>query len=476
MKKPVTNDHLSAYVFGAPPPSDVQLEEAILGAILLEKDAIQIALDVFGGANPFYLTANQVIYEACRKLHENYHPVDLLTVQAELKKAGRLEDIGGPYYLIELTNKVASAANIEYHSRIVYQCHIQREISRVSGELMRMANDPTTDALELLEQAERSMFTFSSGLIQNTFQDARRIASDLLKHAEAIRSGTAMPGLSTGFHDLDNYFQGLVPGEVYIVAGRPGMGKTAFVTSIARRMAEAGVKVGMFSLEMSKAQLMQRLVSQMGGIDLQDVLNPKNMDEIRYRFFVNAATAAAELPLVIDDTGGLSIFQVKGKARAMRRDGCQAFIVDYIQLMNAGDMKGNREQEISTISRGLKSLAKELQVPIIALSQLSREVEKRPDKRPQLSDLRESGAIEQDAYCVCFLYRPEYYGILQTSEGESTRGVAIAIVSKNRNGATGDLFLKFRGDTVQFTDYADKVIPVMLHSASEINEMTDIPF
>lgn len=457
-------DTLSAYVFGAPPPSYPELEEAILGAILSHKDGIQIAVDVFSDTNPFYLTAHQAIYDTARKMHLEYKPIDLLTLQAALKQAGKLDSVGGPYFLVELTNKIASAANTEYHCRIIYQAHIQREISRVSAELIQLSNDPTTDPLDLLEMAEKAMYGFSSNLVQSTFQDAKRIALDVLKHSEAIRSGIALPGLPTGFHDLDEYYQGLVPGEVYIVAGRPGMGKTAFVTSIARRMAERGVKVGMFSLEMSKVQLMQRLISQIGGIDLQEVLNPKNMDDVRYRFYVNAATQAAELPILIDDTGGLSIMQMKGKARGLRREGCEVLIVDYIQLMNAGgNFKGNREQEIGNISSGLKALAKELNVPILALSQLSRAVENRGDKRPQLSDLRESGSIEQDAYSVTFLYRPEYYGVNQTTEGESTRGIAMAIVAKNRNGATGDIFLRFRGDTVEFKDYSEKVIGAIYH-------------
>ena len=240
------------------------------------------------------------------------------------------------------------------------------------------------------------------------------------------------------------------------------MGKTAFVTSIARRMAENGVKVGMFSLEMSKEQLMQRLISQAGGIDLQEVMNPKRMDDVRYRFYVDAATQVAELPILIDDSGGVSIFQAKAKARAMRRDGMQVLIVDYIQLMSGapGSERGNREQEISTISRGLKNLAKELIIPIIALSQLSRAVESRADKKPQLSDLRESGSIEQDAYSVALLYRPEYYNIMEDADGTDTRGACAVIIAKNRNGATGTLWMKFKASTAEFRDYAERAIGV----------------
>lgn len=453
---------LNSFVFGAPPPSWPELEEAILGAILNEKDSIQVALDVFGDANPFYLSAHRYVYEAARALHIDYKPVDILTVQAALKKSGQLDAIGGPYFLIQLTDKVASAANLEYHARLVFQAHIQREIARVSAELIRAANDPTTDALELLEKAEQSMYSFSAGLVQSNAHDAKRIALEVLKHAEAIRSGKAIPGLPTGFLDLDDYYQGLVPGEVYVVGGRPSMGKTAFVVSIARRMAENGVKVGMFSLEMSKEQLMQRLISQAGGIDLQEVRNPKRMDDVRYRFYVDAVTRVADLPILIDDSGGVSIFQAKAKARAMRRDGMQVLIVDYIQLMSGepGTERGNREQEISTISRGLKTLAKELNIPIIAISQLSRAVESRADKKPQLSDLRESGSIEQDAYSVAFLYRPEYYNIMQDADGTDTRGACAVIIAKHRNGATGTLWMKFKASTADFRDYAERAIGV----------------
>ena len=453
---------LNAFVFGTPPPSHAELEEAILGAILSEKDAIQAALDVFGDANPFYLNAHRITYDAARNLYLDYKPIDILTVQAALKKSGHLEELGGPYFLVNLTNKVGSAANTEYHARLVYQAYVQRKIARVSAELIRAANDPVTDALELLEQAERAMSAFTSGLVQSNAQDAGRIAADVLKQAELIRSGKALPGLPTGFLDLDGYFQGLVPGEVYIVAGRPGMGKTAFVTSIARRMAGEGVKVGMFSLEMSKEQLMQRIISQAAGIDLQDVMNPKRMDAVRYQFYIDAVASVSELPILIDDSGGLSIFQAKAKARAMKREGVQVLIVDYIQLMSGapGSERGNREQEISGISRGLKNLAKELNIPIIALSQLSRAVESRQDKKPQLSDLRESGSIEQDAYSVAFLYRPEYYNIMQDSDGTDTRGACAVIIAKNRNGATGTLWMKFKGSTAEFRDFAERAIGV----------------
>jgi replicative DNA helicase len=465
---------LNSFVFGAPPPSHPELEEVVLGAILNDSSAIQITVDVFADANPFYLSAHQAIYNAARALHENYKPVDILTVQAALKKAGQLERVGGPYFLVQLLDKVASSANTEYHARLIFQAHIQREIARVSAELIQAANDPMTDALELLEKAELSMQSFSSGLVQSNAQDARRIAGQVLKEAEAIRSGNKMPGLSTGFLDLDDYYQGLKPGEVYIVAGRPGMGKTAFVTSIARRIAEQGSRVGMFSLEMSKEQLIQRLISQFGAIDLQDVMNPKRMDRLRYEFYVDAVNRVSTLPILIDDAGGVSIAQAKAKARAMKREGIDVLIVDYIQLMSgslAGE-RGNREQEISSISRGLKTLAKELNIPIIALSQLSRAVESRTDKRPQLSDLRESGSIEQDAYSVAFLYRPEYYNIMQDADGNDTRGACAVIVAKNRNGATGTLWMKFKADTVEFTDYSDKVIGIFpTHTTNDHEEL-----
>lgn len=470
-------DPLSSFVFSKPPPSHIDLEEAVLGAILSERDAAQTAADVFGEVNPFYLSANLVLYEAIYAMHTAFRPIDILTVTSELKKTGKLESVGGRHKIVDLTNRVASAANLEYHCRIIFQDYIQREIIRVSGELIGMAYDETTDVFNLLDRTEGALSDFGTKLVQPVHKGAARLAAEALAQADSIRTGKALPGLTTGFSDLDKTLNGLVPGEVYIVAGRPGMGKTAFVTSLLRRICEAGTMTGFFSLEMSAIQLTQRLISQVSGIELGRIQDPRTLDPIRFGLVTSAAESISRLPFSIDDTGALSIAQMKGKARAMRREGCKVLIVDYIQLMGASGKNQNREQEIGEISRGLKAIAKELQVPVIALSQLSRAVETRGgSKRPQLSDLRESGSIEQDAYCVMFLYRPEYYGVLTDNEGNDTKGAAMLIVAKNRNGALDDLWFKFNGPTTEFTDFKTTSNNQAIPAGSFPDDSADLPF
>ena len=439
-------------------PNSAELEQAILGGILSDTNAIATALQVFGDANPFYLETPRKVYSACVQMYNTFRPIDLLTVSEELRKRGELEKVGGSYQLVEYTNRIASTANLEYHCRIIFQMFLQREIIRTSQELISKAQDPTTDALDLLESAETALWQFTSNLVQPQHKDAGAITRNVLEKTEAIRTGKATPGIPTGFSGLDEKLGGLVPGEVYIIAARPGMGKTAFVMSVARKIARAGSKVGVFSMEMSSEQLVQRLISQASGVPLGIVQNPKQANANDYSSIQTGAAQVAELPIVIDDDGGYSISKMRGKARAMRREGVEVLVVDYIQLMFGSDKKGgNREQEISEISRGLKALAKELRIPILALSQLSRAVETRGgEKKPILADLRESGSIEQDAYCVLFLYRPEYYNITENEHGESMKGIAEVIIAKNRNGALGSVLMRFYGAITAFADFETK--------------------
>lgn len=438
-----------------PVPNSAELEGAILGGILSDTNAIATALQVFGDANPFYLETPRKVYSACVQMYNTFRPIDLLTVSEELRKRGELEKVGGSYQLVEYTNRIASTANLEYHCRIIFQMFLQREIIRTSQELISKAQDPTTDALELLESAESALWQFTSNLVQPQHKDAGTITRAVLQKTEAIRTGQATPGIPTGFAGIDDKLGGLVPGEVYVIAARPGMGKTAFVMSVARKVAKSGRKVGVFSMEMSSEQLVQRLISQACGVPLGIVQNPKQASQQDYSSIQAGAAQIAELPIVIDDDGGYSISKMRGKARAMRREGVEVLVVDYIQLMSGSDKKGgNREQEISEISRGLKALAKELRIPILALSQLSRAVETRGgEKKPILADLRESGSIEQDAYSVIFLYRPEYYRIEENAEGESMKGIAEVIIAKNRNGALGSVLMRFYGAITAFADF-----------------------
>lgn len=458
MKKP-KGELLSEFVFGSIPPQHTDLEEAILGAILIDRAAIQTCKDVFGEANPMYLSSHATLYGVMADMHEASKPVDLMTVGAELKKLGKFDAVGGPHQIVEYTNRVGSTANLEFHCRIVQQDFIQREIIRAGSDLIRMAYDPGTDALDLMDRAEVALKDFTRKLVQPVHQGINKGVSEMLTMSDNIRQGRALPGLPSGLTGLDNITNGFIPGEVYIIAARPGMGKTAFLLSLMRRMAAAGTKCGFFSLEMSTIQISQRLTSQQSRIGLKKIQDPRRLDDTRYRLMNEAAAIVGDLPIFIDDTGGLSLSQVRGKARAMYQEGARAFFVDYIQLMEDSGKEGNREQEVSRITRGLKSLSKELNVPIIALSQLSRAVETRGgSKRPQLSDLRESGSIEQDAYFVGFLYRPEYYKVYQDPDtGEDLRGIALLIVEKNRNGALDldGIKMRFDAECTEFRDFSN---------------------
>lgn len=475
MKKP-KGEVLSEFVFGSIPPQHTDLEEAILGAILIDRAAIQTCKDVFGEANPMYLSSHATLYGVMADMNQQSKPLDLMTVNAELKKIGKLDQIGGPHQLVEYTNRVGSTANLEYHCRIVQQDFIQREIIRTGSDLIRLAYEPSTDALDLMELAEVALKDFTNKLVQPVHQGIGRIVSDMLTQADNIRLGKATPGILSGFRELDGLTNGFVPGELYIFAGRPGMGKTAFLLSMIRRMAQNGTPCGFFSLEMSSLQISQRLVSQQSRVELKQVQNPKAVDPVRFGVITTAANQIADLPIFIDETGGLTITQLRGKARAMHREGVRALFVDYIQLMAGSGKEGNREQEISAISRGLKAIAKELHVPVIALSQLSREVEKRPGKRPQLSDLRESGSIEQDAYCVGFLYRPEYYEVYKDPDtGEDLVGVALVIISKHRNGALelDGIKMRFDAQCTEFRDfYGAEAMP---EPVSNLNQYAPAP-
>ena len=450
---------LSAYVFGKVQPQALPLEEAVLGAIMLDKDALPVVLDILQSES-FYSDAHQVIYRAMLRLFEKSQPVDLLTVTEELRKSGELEAAGGPYYLVELTNRVASSANIEYHARIISQKHIQRELIRVSTNIIRDAYEDTTDVFDLLDQAEQGLFAITQQNLSKGFESMGSLASRTLKVLEELaQKEEGLTGVPTGFTDLDRLTSGWQPSDLIIVAARPGMGKTAYTLALARNAAmDFGKGVALFSLEMSNVQLVQRLISMEAEIS-GSKLRTGQLEDYEWQQLQSAIEKMSEVPIYIDDTPGINIFELRAKCRRLKmQHDIQMIIIDYLQLMSGGpdSQKGNREQEISNISRSLKGLAKELNVPVIALSQLSRAVEVRGGtKRPQLSDLRESGAIEQDADIVSFIYRPEYYSILEDEEGQSLKGVAEIIVAKHRNGALKTVKLKFIDQFAKFTDLED---------------------
>lgn len=445
---------------GKLPPQAIDLEEAVLGALMLEKNALSEVIDILV-PDSFYKESHQKIFEAIHNLFQKTSPIDLLTVTAELRQMGALEMVGGAYYITQLTDRVVSAANIEYHARIISQKYIQRELIRVSTEIINNAYEETTDIFDLLDHAEKSLFDIA----QNNLRRDSRKMDDIMREAitslEILKDKTdGLTGIPSGLTALDRMTSGWQPSDLVIIAARPAMGKTAFVLSIARNAAVDHQRpVVVFSLEMSSVQLVNRLISGETEIE-QEKLRKGTLADHEWQQLHSRIGRLTEAPIIIDDTPALNVFEFRAKCRRLKAQyDIQMVVVDYLQLMHGkSDGKGgNREQEIGSISRALKSVAKELNVPVLALSQLSRAVESRPgnSKRPMLSDLRESGSIEQDADMVLFLYRPEYYGLTEDEEGRPTAGVGEVIIAKHRNGETGIVPLRFVGKYVKFVDLED---------------------
>ncbi|MCJ8211232.1 replicative DNA helicase [Mucilaginibacter sp. RS28] len=447
---------------GKLPPQARDLEEAVLGALMLEKDALSAVIDVLK-PEVFYVEAHQRIFQAIRLLFERTSPVDILTVTAQLRQQGELEMVGGAYYITELTNRVASAANIEYHSRIIIQKYIQRELIRISSDIINSAYEDTTDVLDLLDKAEKNLFDIAQNNLRRDSRKMDDILHESLREIEALKDKKdGLTGVPSGFTELDRMTSGWQKSDLVIIAARPAMGKTAFVLSCARNAAvDFNKPVVVFSLEMSSVQLVNRLISGETQIE-QEKIRKGQLEEWEWQQIHSKIGRLEQAPLIIDDTPSLNIFEFRAKCRRLKSQyDIQMIIIDYLQLMHGkSDGKGgNREQEIGSISRALKTVAKELSVPVIALSQLSRAVENRPggSKRPMLSDLRESGSIEQDADMVLFLYRPEYYGLEFDEDNNPTQGVGEVIVAKHRNGETGRVRLKFVGKYVKFTDLEQNI-------------------
>ncbi len=454
-----TSNELSDFVFGKLPPQAIPLEEAVLGALMLDKDALPVVIDTLQSQS-FYSEGHKAIYKAMLNLFERSQPVDMLTVTEELKKDGSLEKIGGAYYLVELTNRVASAANIEYHARIIAQKHIQRELIRVSTKTIKDAFEETTDVFQLLDEAEQGLFSITQQNLSRGYEGMSSILSRFQKQMEELTTKEdGLTGVPTGFVDLDRLTSGWQSSDLIIVAARPGMGKTSFTLALAKNAAMDFEKpVALFSLEMSNVQLVQRLISLEAEIPGSKMRNG-NLEDYEWQQLHSAIEKMSEVPIFIDDTPGINIFELRAKCRRLKmQHDIQLVVIDYLQLMSgkSDNKNGNREQEISAISRALKGLAKELNIPVIALSQLSRAVESRGgSKKPMLSDLRESGAIEQDADIVSFIYRPEYYGILEDEEGNSLKGTAEIIVAKHRNGALETVKLKWVDTFAKFDNLDD---------------------
>jgi len=447
--------------YGKVPPQAVELEEAVLGALMLEKDALTTVIDILT-VDSFYKEANAEIYNTIVDLFNRSEPVDLLTVTNDLRKKGKLELVGGPYYITELTSKVNSAANIEYHARIINEQAIKRALIRVSAEIQTEAFEETTDVFLLLDKTEQSLFEISEANIRKNYENMRTLMRKAVEELEAKKQHKdGLTGIPSGFTKLDRITSGWQKSDLVIIAARPGMGKTAFVVSAMRNAAvDFGHPVAIFSLEMSSVQLVNRLISAEAELDSEKI-KKGNLAEYEWQQLVHKTARLTDAPIFIDDTPALSILELRAKCRRLKaQHDIQLIIVDYLQLMTGDRTKsgqsGNREQEIASISRAMKNIAKELEVPVIALSQLSRAVETRGgDKRPQLSDLRESGSIEQDADMVMFLYRPDYYGITEDESGQPTEGTGDVIISKHRNGSLDTVTLKFVGKFTKFMDLED---------------------
>ena len=440
---------------GKIPPQALDLEEVVLGAMMIDKKGVDAVIDILH-PNAFYKEAHQFVFEAIVKLFENTEPIDLLTVSSKLKSEGRLDKVGGDYYLVQLTQKVSSSAHIEYHARIILQKFIQRSLIKISTEIIEDSYDETQDVFDLLDTAESKLYDVTQGNIKKSTETAQSLVIQAKKKIEEISNKDGLSGVPSGFSDVDKLTSGWQPSDLVIIAARPGMGKTALTLSMARNMAVAkNIPVAFFSLEMSSIQLITRLISSETGLS-SEKLRTGNLEKFEWEQLNVKVSSLENAPLYIDDTPSLSIFDLRAKARRLSSQyGIKLIVIDYLQLMTAGgsNKNGNREQEISTISRNLKALAKELNVPVIALSQLSRAVETRGgSKRPILSDLRESGAIEQDADIVSFIYRPEYYKIDEWDDEERTpsTGQAEFIVAKHRNGGLSNIRLKFISNLGKF--------------------------
>ena len=460
---------------GKLPPQAIELEEAVLGAMLIDKKGVDEVIDLLE-PEAFYKTSHKNIFESIFRLFQNSQPIDLLTVSADLRKNGKLESIGGDYYLVNLTQKVASSAHIEFHARIILQKYIQRSLIRISNEIIESSYKESVDVFDLLDEAESKLYDVAQGNIKKSSYTAQNLVMLAKKKIEEIANKDGLSGVTSGFEKLDLLTSGWQPSDLIIIAARPGMGKTALTLSMARNMSVTKqTPVAFFSLEMSSVQLITRLISSETGLSSEKLRTGKLADHEWKQLNVKIGDLE-KAPLFIDDTPALSIFDLRAKARRLAsQHDIKLIIVDYLQLMTAGTSSkaGNREQEISTISRNLKSLAKELDIPVIALSQLSRAVETRGGtKRPQLSDLRESGAIEQDADIVSFIYRPEYYGIEEWDDEEhsSSIGQAELIIAKHRNGGLNNIRMKFIGNLGKFEDLQSNDSPYEFQSRMNNND------
>ncbi len=463
---------------GRKPPQAIDIEEAVLGSLLLEPNSVADVIDVLV-PECFYKEANRKIFKAISALAMRHDAVDIYTVAEELKKTDDLELVGGPYYLSQLSMKIGAAAHLDYHTKILVQKYIQRELISISYEVQKEAYDDATGVDDLLDNTQQKIFTLADRNMKRETQSVQDVINEAIDDLQSVQMREdGLSGVPSGYTGIDRVTLGWQPSDLVIIAARPSMGKTAFVLTMARNMAvEHNVPVAFFSLEMASKQLVKRLMISETGLSADKIKGGKKLELYEWEQLNVRLNALSQAPLYIDDTPSLSIYEFRSKARRLVSSaGVKMIIIDYLQLMSGPpELKAMREQEVSAISRSLKAIAKELDVPILALSQLSRAVETRGGaKRPQLSDLRESGAIEQDADIVMFIHRPDYYGM---TEDPSQAGLTDIIIAKHRNGAVCDVKMKFRNSEVRFVDVTDVALNVDVpgeaaYTASRMNEMT----
>lgn len=478
---------------GKLPPQAPDIEEAVLGALMLEKHAISVIAEILKPES-FYKDSHAIIYEAIISLFNRSEPIDILTVTSELRKNGKLDLVGGAYYITSLTNRVSSAANIEYHARIVAQKFLQRELIRIAGEIQLEAYEDDADAFNLLDRSERKLFDISKGYISKSYQPINSVIKHTLKEIEELKVNHGkFTGIPSGITKLDAITSGFQRSDLIILAARPGMGKTAFALTVARNAVFEQTTepraVAIFSLEMGSKQIISRMISAEAEISGKK-LRTGQLEEYEWAQLNAKIAKLSNAPIFIDDTPALSVFDLRAKCRRLKtHHNIELIIIDYLQLLRGDDDKNkntNREQEVSYISRSLKSLAKELDVPVIALSQLSRQTERRgSSNRPMLSDLRESGSIEQDADMVMFIYRPEYYDLHVWEDETPNHGQAEIIIAKNRHGSLDNIRVRFISEFTKFTDLSNdhftgggfdnsdlKDNPGIITVSSKLNDMT----
>ncbi len=444
---------------GKLPPQAIDLEETVLGAVMLESEPLQQIIDILRPED-FYLESHREIYSAILGLYTQDNPVDMRTVVSALRKNGRLELVGGAHYIAELTSRVSSAANVDYHARLLQEFSIKRQLILISSQVQHDAYEDTIDCFHVLDSAQAKMDMIGSKYLKGNFQSVMELSTATIRELANSRNNKGLSGIPSGFEKLDRLTGGWQNSDLIIIAARPGMGKTGFLLSAAMNSSMVhNIPTAVFSLEMASRQLMKRAYSGMTEIENVRIFKNWCTDEELARIGL-AHKQISKAPLYIDDTAGVSILEFRARARRMvHEQGVKVIYVDYLQLMT-GERGGTRDQEIASISGGLKRVAKELNVPVIGLSQLSRATEARGgDKKPQLSDLRESGSIEQDADIVMFLYRPEYYKIMVDDQNLPTQGVMQVIIGKHRNGALDDVPLKFIGKYTKVMDWQSAPTP-----------------